>query len=330
MSARWFRDRYTDAIWEDETLTAVEKAVAETYARHAKDSSGQKTAGADRAWLTYERLMAMAGIRRRANVSDATKTLVKEGWLVPHVEIPRKPTVYRLAIPILPSSTIGTSETSETSSDGGTRLVPKPAPTSSAESGSPQFTSSDGGTPPLKELPLERSPSSVTPRAGLEELRARLDLASDDEGIWILHKIRSNATGPIRKSMGVYLAGVEHAHLIEYQTAYRELPAPLPDHCGSCDSDRLVDWPNGRHGPCPRCHRHRESVRADYEAAFTAATTPPARPRPAAVPPWRKKPNNACGRFNCDGTNVTLGKNLVPCGICAESKQADAVVPDLP
>lgn len=77
MTTRWFRDIYRDAVWESEDLTAVEKAVAETYARHARDANDAKTPNADLAWLTYPRLMAKAGIGRRANVSAAVASLAR-------------------------------------------------------------------------------------------------------------------------------------------------------------------------------------------------------------------------------------------------------------
>jgi hypothetical protein len=154
-------------VWEAETLTAAEKAVAETYARHVKGlNTGGVAADADLAWLTYERIMAKAGIGRRANVAAATASLVKAGWLVVHQEVNRRPTVYRLAVPLLGSSTTGTTDAS---SDGGTTVVPLSDLGSSTLSGSTRAGSSDGGTPPLEVLPLKRSPSS----SGRVALRAQ-------------------------------------------------------------------------------------------------------------------------------------------------------------
>lgn len=144
MSGRWYRDVYRDAIWECEALSSVEKAVAETYARHARDENDDKSATADVAWLTYERLMAKAGIGRRANVSSAVASLVKAGWLKPVRQVSRRATVYRLTIPA-GSSDGGTTGHEDRSSDGGTTVVPPPPAGSSTSSPG----SSDGGTQPL-------------------------------------------------------------------------------------------------------------------------------------------------------------------------------------
>jgi hypothetical protein len=155
MTGRWFRDVYRDAVWESPALKAAEKAVAETYARHARDKDGNKSATADLAWLTYERLMEKAGIGRRAGVSAAVTRLVDLGWLKPVQQVSRRATVYRLTIPVGGSSDGGTTDAGEPdkprSSDGGTTVVPL------SESGSSTFPSgsSDGGTQPLgpsKEL----------------------------------------------------------------------------------------------------------------------------------------------------------------------------------
>ncbi|MGX6604793.1 hypothetical protein ACWKSP_22095 [Micromonosporaceae bacterium Da 78-11] len=142
-------------MWESPALKAAEKAVAETYARHARDKEGNKSATADLAWLTYERLMEKAGIGRRAGVSTAVIRLVDLGWLKPVQQVSRRATVYRLTIPVGGSSDGGTTEADEPSepgsSDGGTTVVPLSVSGSSTlPSGS-----SDGGTQPLgpsKEL----------------------------------------------------------------------------------------------------------------------------------------------------------------------------------
>ncbi|HEY6115916.1 MAG TPA: hypothetical protein VI172_08160 [Candidatus Dormibacteraeota bacterium] len=164
MTGRWFRDVYRDAVWESPTLKAAEKAVAETYARHARDTEGNKSAVADLAWLTYERLMEKAGIGRRASVSTAVTRLVDLGWLKPVQQVSRRATVYRLTIPVGGSSDGGTTEADEheeaRSSDGGTTVVPFSGSGSSTSASG----SSDGGTQPLgpsKELTI--TPTSPTP-----------------------------------------------------------------------------------------------------------------------------------------------------------------------
>jgi hypothetical protein len=254
---RWFRDIYRDAVWEDETLTAIEKAVAETYVRHARDQDDRKSATADLSWLTYERLMTKAGIGRRANVAAAVAGLVKAGWLVVHREVNRRPTVYRLVVPLLGSSDAGTSAGS---SDGGTSVVPVSDAGSSAQSDSPDSGSSDGGTPPLKDLPKEKTPSSSSRPAGLDELQARIPV-DDDEGVWILEKIRSNANGPIRKSMRAYLAKVDDADLTTYREDYATKPEIEPEWCGKCESPQVRHVQvEGSYGQgivmarCPRCN----------------------------------------------------------------------------
>lgn len=169
---RWFRDTYSDAVWECETLTAVEKAVAETYARHARDAEGSKSPGADLAWLTYPRLMAKAGIGRRANVKPAVDALVDAGWLQVEQQVSRRATLYRLTIPAGSSdggttgaeargSDDGTTDPEATGSGGstpGTTVVPLDRSGSSVSASG----SSDGGTQPLE--PLEEQPLSLSPR----------------------------------------------------------------------------------------------------------------------------------------------------------------------
>jgi hypothetical protein len=265
MSAgRWFRDVYRDAVWESETLTANEKAVAETYARHARDVNGQKSASADTAWVEYQRLMAKAGIGRRANVSAATKQLVKDGWLVIHRQSGRRPTVYRLAIPLGGSD----SGTTEASSDGGTTVVPMTDHGSSTQSDSYRSRSSDGGTQPLEDLPLKKSPSSSAGHAPLEALRARLGADLDDDEIeWIHQKIKDMAGGPIRKSFAAYLGGIPDADLNEYRRQYRNREPDLYDvpWCEDCDGPktrrvhRESSYGEGViRVPCPACNPYRD------------------------------------------------------------------------
>jgi hypothetical protein len=261
---RWFSDVYRNAVWEAETLTAVEKAVAETYARHVRDSDGRRSAEADLAWLTYERIMAKAGIRRRANVAAATASLVKAGWLVVHQEVNRRPTVYRIAVPLLGSSTTGTTDAS---SDGGTTVVPLSDHGSSTLSDSTRPGSSDGGTPPLEVLPLKRSPSSSSGRAPTEAIRARLGADLDDDEVdWIEQRIKDMAGGPIRKSFAAYLGGIPDADLDEYRRQYRDREPDIYDvpWCGDCDGSKTRRVSReGSYGQglirvaCPTCNPHR-------------------------------------------------------------------------
>lgn len=172
-AARWYRDLYSDAVWESETLNAAEKAVAETYARHARDERGEKSAAADRAWVTYPRLMAKAGIGRRAKVAEVVDRLEEAGWLEVLERVSRRATLYRLTIPggsdagttdLVPGRNYGSSDGGTTapepvlgaSSDAGTTVVPLP------DHGSSVFASgsSDGGTQPL--VPLELQPLTTT------------------------------------------------------------------------------------------------------------------------------------------------------------------------
>lgn len=179
---RWIRDVYRDAVWESEDLNATEKAVAETYARHARDKDDNKSATADLAWLTYPRLMTKAGIGRRANVSAAIAALVEAGWLTVVRETSRRPTLYRLTIPA------GSSDggTSDRSSDGGTTVVPKIASGSSASVAG----SSDGGTQPLgpsvkpPSTSLSARTSVPAPRDSADEDRERdVSTSSEDQNL---------------------------------------------------------------------------------------------------------------------------------------------------
>jgi hypothetical protein len=173
---RWYVDTYRDAVWESANLKAEAKAVAEVYARHARDSRGVRSATADLAWVTYPRLMQLAGIRRRENVSEVLETLEKAGWLTVVKKVPRRPTDYRLTIPEgegnHASSDGGTTEhdrnqsgssdggttdqsgSSSPSSNGGTTVVP-----------GVDHGSSDGGTPPLapQKPPLSPDRPSGSP-----------------------------------------------------------------------------------------------------------------------------------------------------------------------
>lgn len=122
MGSRWFRDVYRDAVWESEGLKGLEKAVAETYARHARDERGSRSESADLSWLTYERLMEKAGIGSRATVVGLVARLVAKGWLKPVQQVSRRATVYRLMIP-LGSTESGTTEPEVGSAESDTTVV---------------------------------------------------------------------------------------------------------------------------------------------------------------------------------------------------------------
>ncbi|MEV5211263.1 hypothetical protein AB0K35_27705 [Micromonospora sp. NPDC053740] len=177
-TGRWFRDVYRDAVWESEDLSATEKAVAETYARHARDKDDDKSATADLAWLTYPRLMVKAGIGRRANVSAAVVSLVAQGWLTVVREASRRPTLYRLTIPARSSD----GGTSDRGSDVGTTVVPKIASGSSASVAG----SSDGGTQPLG--PSVKPPSVVEREMPAKKFTSRQ--RADAEGFRMLTVVR--------------------------------------------------------------------------------------------------------------------------------------------
>ena len=181
---RWFRDIYRDAVWESEDLSSDEKAVAETYARHARDAAGDKSATADISWLKYPRLMAKAGIGRRDNVKPACDSLVEKGWLVVVREVHRRSTIYRLAIPRSPD--VGTSVVHAGSPDTGTSVVPED-PSRSPDTGTsvvptPALGSPDVGTPPLTPLVKDlKAPSSSSRTPGTTE-PVELALQADEEG----------------------------------------------------------------------------------------------------------------------------------------------------
>ncbi|RKR92682.1 hypothetical protein BDK92_7160 [Micromonospora pisi] len=169
-SGRWFRDIYRDAVWESEHLSADQKAVLETYARHARNAAGDKGPDADLAWLTYPRLMAKSGIRRRAKVPAIVDSLVAAGWLALVHEAPRRSTIYRLVVPVVSSSVgtnddagssdVGTTDETAGSSNVGTTVVP------SADHGSSTSAagSSNGGTQPLG--PLQEQPLTTASLSG--------------------------------------------------------------------------------------------------------------------------------------------------------------------
>lgn len=143
MSGRWYSDRYRDAVWEAEGLNAYEKALAEVHGRFARTDDGQRGPSADLAAVAYPVAMKMGGIGRRENVTKAAEGLVAKGWLVVVREVPRRPTLYRLAIPAeVRSSDVGTTETDAT----GTTETVAGSDVGTTETGSGEATSSGVGT----------------------------------------------------------------------------------------------------------------------------------------------------------------------------------------
>lgn len=248
-AARWYRDVYRDALWEAEDLDATAKAVAETYARHARDKQGNKGPDADLAWLTYERLMAKAGLGRRASVPVVVDRLVKAGWLTVETQVHRRPTVYRLTIP---SSAVGTSAGSST---GGTSVVPPPYIGSSTQSKMPESGSSTGGTPPLEELPLLKSPSLSRPPPQAKFLKA---LGVDErEREVLIQKIEEQNNV---QSIGWWINASRNGTLADCLDRARAAPAAAPakpPHCGKCDENRQITVDRGGQpamARCPDCH----------------------------------------------------------------------------
>lgn len=105
---------YTDAVWEDDGLTALAKLVALCYANHAGRG--------DEAWVTYARLLQRTGIGSRSTATKVLTQVVKAGWLEDLGSAPahRQSIVYRLAIPAFS----GAREPPVTDEETGTGCVP--------------------------------------------------------------------------------------------------------------------------------------------------------------------------------------------------------------
>lgn len=73
-ATRWPRDVWMDAIWDCETLTPPQRAVAYTFARYA----GHR----DTSWCPQNELRKRTGMKSRTAISDAVKSLVDGGWLM--------------------------------------------------------------------------------------------------------------------------------------------------------------------------------------------------------------------------------------------------------
>ncbi|GIG60575.1 hypothetical protein Lfu02_49470 [Longispora fulva] len=270
---RWFRDRFRDAVWESEQLTADHKAVAETYARHARDAHGDKSAAADLAWLTYDRVQVGAGIRRRSNVKKILDDLEAGGWLVVVQRVHRRPTVYRLTIPTSRAAD-GENATTVVPPDV-TTVVPRPVPgrnhrshnyADQARAGSP-----DVGTPPLEELPSISSPSADAVRPA--DIRRVIDATGADEhqAAAIIAKIRNE--NQIR-SVSAYLRAISDADLRlhhaalhghgdqaggDLAAAFERRRSAAPDCIHGYPAGALIHPTTGR-AMCPLCRRGRPAL----------------------------------------------------------------------
>lgn len=231
IAGRWFRDVFRDAVWEAKGLTPEERATLETYARHARTDDGRKAPEADQAWVTYERIMAMTGISRRARVAAVLRNLVTKGWIKSIREIARRPTLYQLTIP-LGSSRCGTTEGAEDEPRDppvvphlelpeptqATSVVPHLDAGSSTSEPETPVGSSNGGTRPLEDLP---SPSpSGRARHPAADLIAAATGATDDESDYVLRTIEARAQSPIR-DLVAYIRGTNPDDLAELLAAKR-------------------------------------------------------------------------------------------------------------
>ncbi|MFD1077433.1 hypothetical protein [Longispora fulva] len=268
---RWFRDGYRDAVWESEVLTADHKAVAEIYARHARDIRGDKSSEADLAWLTYDRLQAAAGIRRRSKVKAILDDLEAGGWLVVVQRVHRRPTVYRLAIPDSPETPItGTTVVPP----GGTTVVPPLVPGrnhgSHVRAGNGGVGSVDVGTPPLEELPSISSPSGPASPADIRRV-VEATGADERQAAAIIAKIR--ADNHITHSLGAYLRAIPDSDLRRHHASlhghrhddaknaadFEDRRRTAPDCIHGYPAGALIRPSTGR-ALCPLCHRGRPAL----------------------------------------------------------------------
>jgi len=105
-SAPWHRDVWMDAVW-DSTLKPNERAVAYAFYRYA---GNKKTS-----WCTWEELIRRTGIKSRNGVWLALKSLIELGWLEESEKARQHYSArYKLVIPPVQESPVGTPETSPT------------------------------------------------------------------------------------------------------------------------------------------------------------------------------------------------------------------------
>jgi hypothetical protein len=228
--ARWHADAFQDAVWDSE-LSLKAKALAVTYARHARDEAGDRTPTADLAWLTYERAMAQTSIGKRAAISTATKELVTAGWLVPVRVVRSRPTVYRLTIR---SSHVGTTDQGETGNPVvPTGELPADAGSSLSESGSSlsESDSSPVGTAVVptgerdfsyKRTSQPSSSRSAPTKAYIVERTG----ADDDEAEALIEKIKKIPRGGLRTTIGAYVRGMPDEDLAELLAEHRVAARP--------------------------------------------------------------------------------------------------------
>lgn len=233
--ARWHADAFQDAVWESRTLSLKAKALAVTYARHARDEAGERTPAADLAWLTYERAMAQTSIGKRTAIAAAAKELVDGGWLVAVRVVARRPTIYRLAIPDpAASSPVGTSSKGTTGAPdvptGELRALPGSSQTGPGSSLS-ESGSSHGGTSvvPTGERNLSSKstspPSSARALAAVAEIAARTG-ADDDEALALIEKIEAMARGGLRTTARAYVRAMPDEDLVELLAQLRVARPP--------------------------------------------------------------------------------------------------------
>lgn len=70
---QWPRDKWLEAIWESDVLTANERCVAYVYARYAGKL--------DISWCVWDELRKRSGIKSRDAINRAIKGLLAGGWL---------------------------------------------------------------------------------------------------------------------------------------------------------------------------------------------------------------------------------------------------------
>ncbi|MCT2279010.1 hypothetical protein M3G91_15415 [Micromonospora chalcea] len=233
--ARWYADTYQDAVWES-ALPARAKLLALAYARHARNAQGDRTPAADLSWLTYDRAMAQASIGKRALVTATQQILVDAGWLVPVRVIPRRPTLYRLAIP---AAAAGTPEgTTSDTVEGTTEPADVPTGELPAEVGSSlpaagsslsETGSSPEGTTVVptgeRNSSLRSTSQHHQQRGGTVAYVAARLAVDDDEATKVIEQIRASArTAP--RSLGAYVRSLAAGDLVDHLAAVRAASRP--------------------------------------------------------------------------------------------------------
>lgn len=153
---QWPRDRWLEAIWESETLTANERIVAYAYARYAGRN--------EVSWCQWDELRRRTGIRSRDAIHRAIKGLVAAGWLN-LIEAAKQhySARYRLSIPSQQSGrrTPGAGEASA-SSPGDGHLDPSGSPPAVRETDIPVVRET-------KPAVRETDPSTQTDHSDLQQ-----------------------------------------------------------------------------------------------------------------------------------------------------------------